>query len=296
MGKDDDLYRVFKDVKNDSVTELTSVGIDSILPVDFKQKISKISDYMLSSSEFAEKKRNESEWSSKYYYETRLSKNDDNKPVENMENMENISIIKSLQDAVNSRHDAFFGTKSFNTDCNTNANSVIDKFIQEEENDVNKLKNYMYSYVESYKSLFSYKSSLSAIINEKLAELKKLQNKLDTYKQNLYMDNRKDSYQRKNYDFYKNIHFFLLIVYYSLFVLYLIFSNFFSEKKYTDKKILIIISIYILLPLVLKYILQFTYKSYNYFLEYFNLRDKIISYPYIISDKEYISDNESKSD
>ena len=52
MGKDDDLYRVFKDVKNDSVTELTSVGIDSILPVDFKQKISKISDYMLSSSEF----------------------------------------------------------------------------------------------------------------------------------------------------------------------------------------------------------------------------------------------------
>ena len=71
--------------------------------------------------------------------------------------------------------------------------------------------------MKDYQALYQYKSSVSNIINSKNKELNKLQDKIDKYKQNLLVDDRKNNYKQENYEFYKNIWFYLLIVYYSIF-------------------------------------------------------------------------------
>lgn len=281
----DKIYSAVQDIKQDAVESILSTSLDKILPDNFEKKIDKMSDYMLSTDQYAEKLRGESLWKQKYYHETRLN-TDIKEGLENMNNQDNMELINSLHEAINSRHQAFYGISTFEKDCTENADNTISNNIKKEKNDMEKLKNYFLSYISSYESLYNYKISLGAIVNEKISELEKIQKKVDTYKQNLYIDNRKDSYQRKNYEFYNNIHFYIKLLYYSLLVLYLIFSNFFSEKKYLNKYYIILLVIYIILPFILKYILNYIYMAYIYVLEYFNLRDKIISYPYIITDEE----------
>tara|TARA_Y100000389_G_scaffold204023_1_gene254568 strand:- start:9248 stop:10066 length:819 start_codon:yes stop_codon:yes gene_type:complete len=204
-------------------------------------------------------------------------------------NMKSLYKIKSIRDALEARHASFYNKENYNIDCNNNAEYASSGVIEKEKNDFNKLKTYMKAFLESYYSLFNYKSSIGAIKNDKLDELAKLEKKIDTYNQNLYMDNRKDTYQNNNYEFYKNIHFYILIIYYSVLVLYFIFSNFFKDEKYKNIITIILILLYIILPFILKYIINYIHIGYNYCLEYFNLRDKIISYPYIISDEEIIN-------
>tara|TARA_B100000900_G_scaffold406372_3_gene417297 strand:+ start:3109 stop:3918 length:810 start_codon:yes stop_codon:yes gene_type:complete len=196
----------------------------------------------------------------------------------------NIDTIKIIEDAIIARHKAFKDSNNFETDCSNNVSNTIDSYIEQERQDINRLKSYMESYLSSYRSLFNYKSSLRAIISEKFKQLGKIKNKIDTYKQNLYMDNRKDSYQQKNYEFYKNIHFFILIVFYSIFVLYLIFSNYLREEGYKNKYLTTLIILYLILPFILPYILYYIHNAYIYILEYNNLRDEVISYPYIINE------------
>ena len=47
-----------------------------------------------------------------------------------------------------------------------------------------------------------------------------------------------------------------------------------------------LILLYIILPFILPYILSLIYDLYIYILEYNNLKGEIISYPYIIEDRE----------
>ena len=75
----------------------------------------------------------------------------------------------------------------------------------------------------------------------------------------------------------------MLILYYSLFVLYLIFSNFLREKQYTNKKILLVLAIYLLIPIVLSFAINLTYEGYIYFLESNNIKEDTKSYADIIN-------------
>ena len=210
--------------------------------------------------------------------------------IENMESMYPIS--QAMRNQINTRHEAFRHTDNFDRDCNANANRTSAEFINEERTDLAKLKHYMASYLASYKSLYSYKISMSTLLNEKKRSFRTYTNKIDTYKQNLHIDNRKDSYIRKNYDFYKTIYFYILILFYSLFALYLIFSDFIREKKYKNKYYVGAILAYLLAPYIIQYILVYIYKSYIYILESYNLREEIISYPYIVEDKDKYSKTE----
>lgn len=206
------------------------------------------------------------------------------KVTNKQEGYTNIETIKIIEDAIIARHKAFKDSNNFETDCSNNVSNTIDSYIEQERQDINRLKSYMESYLSSYRSLFNYKSSLRAIISEKFNQLGKIKDKIDTYKQNLYIDNRKDTYQQKNYEFYKNIHFFILIVFYSIFVLYLIFSNYLREEGYKNKYLTTLIILYLILPFILPYILYYIHNAYIYILEYNNLRDEVISYPYIINE------------
>jgi hypothetical protein len=213
-------------------------------------------------------------WRSKYYKNS------------GRENFDNLKVMNSIRDAISSRHATFFdkNDQAFKDDCAANITNTFTKFKNAEMGDINKLKNYMKSYLTSYQSIFQYASSLGAIKASKVKEIESIQNKIETYNQNLHIDERKNGYNKRNRDFYDHIHFYILILYYSLFVLYLIFSNFFKEQQYKNKLIVVLLLLFALTPIILPHLLVAIYNSYIFVMEYYNLREDVISYPHIIGE------------
>lgn len=188
-------------------------------------------------------------------------------------------VMNYIRNAVAIRHKAFSYDKTkFDQDCVNNAYKTINPFLDAEKRDLDTLYEFYETFLKDYESLYKYKSSMGSIIDGKRSELKNINNKIEDYKKNLFVDNRIDTYQRKNFDFYKSIYFYLIIIYYSLFVIYLMFSKFFSDKMYKNKKLLFFIGLYLLLPLILKTIFEFIVNSYINILEMNNLRGDVKSY------------------
>jgi hypothetical protein len=181
------------------------------------------------------------------------------------------------------RHDQFKNTDTFQTDCRNNSYRSIIDFIIEEKQILDDLYNYYLTFIKDYESLYLHKESFSKTIANKLDELQKIQKKIDSYKTNLHVDNRKNLYQTNNYDFYTNIRFYILIVYYSVLILYLIFSKFISEKQYKNKLIALLLFLYLIMPIILQYLINFVYQGYIFFLEYNNLKEDTKSYEDIIN-------------
>ena len=185
--------------------------------------------------------------------------------------------------ALASRHEKFKAYASFDTDCRTNSYTSIKTFLIKEKAILDSLYKYYLTFVKDYESLYLHRESFTKAINNKLDELKKIQEKLDSYKTNVHLDNRKNLYQSNNYEFYSKIRFYMLIVYYSVIVLYLIFSKFFAEKQYTNKFLVLLLFIYLIIPIILENIINLVYKGYIYFLEYNNLKEDAKSYEDIIN-------------
>ena len=206
---------------------------------------------------------------------------------ERMTNMKEgyTGIPQFTTDALDSRHLTFKDKTKFSTDCTLNSYNSIKTFITEEKKNLDYLYNYYVTFVKDYESLNLHKESVRKIIYSKIDELEKIQAKIDSYKTNIHVDNRKYNYQTNNYDFYSNIRFYMLIIYYSLFIIYLIFSNFISLKQYNDKKILLLLFIYLIIPLILGYLINLTYEGYIYFLEYNNYKEDTKSYVDIVNGK-----------
>ena len=202
------------------------------------------------------------------------------------EGLENIQVIDSIRQAISSRHNTFKNSLNFETDCTNNANSTAKDASEAEKEDLTRLQNYFSSNLDSYKSIYNYQVSIGSIIDAKMKELQKFINKIDTYKQNLFIDGRKDSYENSNYDFYKSIYFYVVLIYYILVISYFIFTPFFQEQKYKNLLLVSIIVLYIFFPFILPYLLSLIYNVYEYIIETNNLRGEIISYPYIIEDKQ----------
>ena len=194
-------------------------------------------------------------------------------------------IPQFTSDALNSRHATFKDTAKFQEDCTNNSYNSIKTFIKDEKKNLDDLYNYYATFVKDYESLYLHKESVRKIIYNKMDELEKIQTKIDSYKTNIHVDNRKNNYQTNNYDFYSNIRFYLLIVYYSLFILYLIFSNFISLKQYNNKKLLLLLFIYLIIPVILSYLINLTYEGYIYYLEYNNYKQDTKSYDDIVNGK-----------
>ena len=192
-------------------------------------------------------------------------------------------LYNNTRTALASRHDAFKDTALFQTDCRNNSYRSIITFLNEEKDILDSLYKYYLTFVKDYESLYLHRESFTKAINNKLDELKKIQEKLDSYKTNVHLDNRKNLYQSNNYEFYSNIRFYMLIVYYSVIVLYLIFSKFFAEKQYTNKFLVLLLFIYLIIPIILENIINLVYKGYIYFLEYNNLKEDAKSYEDIIN-------------
>ena len=191
-------------------------------------------------------------------------------------------MYKFVRQSLESRHRAFKDTPRFAEDCKINATQSIRKFLNDEKNDLNTLYKYYTTFIEDHKTLLLDRSSMTDIISGKVAILEALQKKIDNYKTLAHVDNRKNTYLVSNYDMYKTIYFYMVIVYYSLFVLWLIFSKFISEKQYNDKKIVLLLFIYLIIPIILSYLMNIIYEGYIYSLEFYNLKEDTQTYSSLI--------------
>jgi len=198
---------------------------------------------------------------------------------------ENNGLYNFIKVAIQDRHDRFKDTTRFAEDCRNNSFYTMKKFIGEEKAMLDKLHKYYTSFVSSYETLYLNKETVSRTINSKLDELEKIQSKIDSYKTNLHVDNRKNNYQNDNYIYYSSLKFYMLIIYYSLFILYLIFSEFISEKQYTNKKVVLILVLYLIIPILLSYSVNIAYEGYIFFLEYYNIKEDTKSYVDIVKGK-----------
>ena len=195
---------------------------------------------------------------------------------------ENTSNMNFIRDAITARHNFFKDTRQ-SLECGPNINNVMEKFKSEELKSFNQLKSIFNGLKESNNIALEYNNSMNVLKSGKLGELKGIKSKIDTYKQNLHIDGRKNDYSSKNLDFYKSIHFYVLIAYFFLLGLYFIYSDFYSSEKYKNKYYIIALILYIIFPFLLPYILFYIHYSYDYYLEYNNLKDDVVSYPDIVN-------------
>jgi hypothetical protein len=212
-------------------------------------------------------------WVTKYFSSTRTN---------NVESYQDLGLYSFVRQSLESRHRAFKNTARFAEDCKNNATQSIRQFLTDEVNDLNKLYNYYLIFVNDHKTLTLDRGSNNDIISGKVSILENLQRKIDKYKASLHMDARKNIYLVSNYDLYKNIYFYYVIIYYSLFVLYLIFSKFIPEKQYTNRRHVLILFIYLIIPIILSYLMNLTYDAFIYSLEYYNMREDTQTYESLI--------------
>lgn len=273
---------------------------EKVLPVDAKDKFKLALDNILTPAEQNKNavETDESEWKSTYYADTRTVESYTNL-LENFDNNYTISIAKSTVRGICSRFDELSKLPEYTNndnpdqppdelynDISCNIQNTMNNFEFFKPGYYKKKKQYFMSLYDYYNRSFEYAESIRKIIRNKRNELQKLNNKVDTYKQNLYIDSRKDKYENSNFDFYKYINFYILLVYYLLIISYFIFTPFFQEKKYTNFKLITFIIFYIVFPFILPYLLSLIYLGYEYIMEINNLKGEIISYPYIIEERE----------
>jgi hypothetical protein len=271
------VFSAFGEMESSLVKGIQETITDEVLPADFADRMQILSEYAMSPVDFQEYV-NESD---KYKWKSQHKPN-----MESIKGVSSIETIRIIKDAMQARHLTFKSTDTFEAECASNANATSRKIIDTEKSDIDKLKKYYSTHLASYKSIYNYQLSLGALIDGKLKELNKFSNKIDTYKQNLYIDGRKDNYENSNYDFYKSINYYLLIVYFFLLLAYFIFTPFFQEKKYNNLRLVSLIILYILVPFILPSLLNLIYLGYEYLIEYNNMKGDIISYAYIIEEKD----------
>lgn len=193
-----------------------------------------------------------------------------------------IQTIKYIREAIKARHNFFKGTFQ-SQNCGQNIDKTMEKFREEELENFNQLLSIFNGLKESNNIALEYNNSMNVLKSGKINELKGIKSKIETYKQNLHIDGRKNDYSSKNLDFYKSIHFYVLILYFFLLGLYFIYSDFYSSEKYKNKYYLIALILYIIFPFLLPYILFYIHYAYDYYLEYYNLKEDVVSYPDIVN-------------
>jgi len=160
------------------------------------------------------------------------------------------------------------------TDICNNIGLQVDK--------VKRFYNILEQEYNNYKILYDEFTVHSNLKNKKIIEYEKINLKLESYKQHNNRDNRLSIYEEENSEYIKWIYGLIIILYYGVFILFLIFSKFFSEKIYKNKLFVIMIIIYLIIPIILKYILNTINNIGILIQEKYELKEPTLSYEDII--------------
>ena len=225
--------------------------------------------------------------------------NNQNMGIKNIDYLKTLHIIEKKKDGSYTLHDDFYKLDYLNEFrlkyegvhynkklCQDRSARAIIDICNNEMNDYNYYYNILQQNINNYSSLYDYQMYLGGIINERINFLERIKNKINTYKQNIFTDNRKNSYLSSNLEFYKNIHFYIFILYYAIFIVFLIFSNFIKDKLYENKYVMIYVLIVLIIPFILRYILLNIYNLYISYIERNYLKLDEISYKYLVEETD----------
>ena len=113
----------------------------------------------------------------------------------------------------------------------------------------------------------------------KRAELERYNKQRVDYLKYNNIDVRKNFYEYNEQEFYQYIKFFIQIIYYTLILVYLFFvDDFMTNTRYKDWRFYLVLAVYILFPLAIKYLVGFGGESYDSVSEYFGWKEAIYSY------------------
>ena len=180
--------------------------------------------------------------------------------------------------------------------CELYSEETINDICNNEMADYNKHLTVFKKNLKTYTTIDNYQTYLGGIINERLDFLDKIKNKINTYKQNNFIDNRKNSYLSSNLEFYNNLHFYIFILYYAIFIAFLIFSNFIKDKLYENKYVMIYVVVILIIPFILRYFLLYIYNLYISYIERNYLKLDEISYKYLVEETDHQKTNKVVQD
>ena len=206
----DQVYNAFNEMESNLVESIQDAITEEVLPPDFQDRMGTLMEYTMSQDQFQEyaEETDKYKWRSLHRPAMQKMSEGYTNLKEGMDNMDNIPVIESIREAANARHNTFKGSISFTDECRLNGETTSAAIKTKEEEDLKTLKDFFSSNLDSYKELYNYRVTIGGLIDAKMKELEKISNKLDTYKQNLFIDSRKDNYENSNYDFYKSIYFY----------------------------------------------------------------------------------------
>ena len=106
-------------------------------------------------------------------------------------------------------------------------------------------------------------SKLKQLFEEVTKKNEKLKNNIDNYYSKNNTNSRKVWYQDQDLNKLESIQYILKIFYFGVFFGYIIFSGFIKNAGYKNKKVVLLLLIYLSIPFTLKYILSFTLELIN---------------------------------
>jgi hypothetical protein len=98
--------------------------------------------------------------------------------------------------------------------------------------------------------------SLNELFAIKQQENKVLENKIDDYEKKTFTSQRKVIYEKHDMTRIMTYNKILVFLYYGLFIFYLATGNFFTDKLYKERKLVVILLIYVLFPFILHFVVK----------------------------------------
>ena len=174
---------------------------------------------------------------------------------------------------------------------NTNTNKYIPDFVSPRINEeFQEQKDKIIMKMQDISSMFHIMAGSSITEQQTLGEIDNLysikraelerynKQRVDYLKYN-NIDVRKNFYEYNEQEFYQYIKFFIQIIYYTLILVYLFFvDDFMANTRYKDWRFYLVLAVYILFPLAIKYLVGFGGELYDSVAEYFGWKEAIYSY------------------
>ena len=137
-------------------------------------------------------------------------------------------------------------------------------YIQDQQEILKKIQQVMNTLLDSYKGETVALARIIQLNREVTMKNAALKKDVDNYYKKTVTAERKIYYEENEID---NLQFYstgLKIIYYIVLAFYILFGPFIHNKHYKNKFVWIYLTIYIILPWVLKYIIDFIYDSFSY--------------------------------
>ena len=178
--------------------------------------------------------------------------------------------LKDMPSIVNTNEKKYYiaaeGIDYYNNDILKNRYlQEISKWSQAERNNFSDIYEIMQTKLKSYEIETYSSSKLKQLFEELTQKSEKLKTNIDNYYAKSRTNARKVWYEDQDIEKLEYIQKILKIFYFGVFFGYIIFSGFIKNAEYKNKKVVLLLLIYLSIPFILKHIISFTLDLiYNY--------------------------------